>query len=140
MLSTKSRRRLMVIPVSAAGLALAASSVAWACTVQGGQTVLSNTSGARGSTFTATATPMPTGAYALAWLDANSVVVGSRACHHSTEIVGEGVATGGTARGTGVVPLTAPDGPAQVCFSQGHVGTPSVPADFTVAGGPGPVG
>ncbi len=140
MLSTKSRRCLMGIPVSGIGLALAAGSVAWACTPQGGQTFVTPESGERGSTFTATAKPMPPGAYDLAWLDADSKVVGTRFCHHSTEIVGAGVSDGTTATGVGTVPLTAKDGPAEVCFSGSNVLTYSQPAIFTVAGGLGPVG
>ncbi len=142
MLSTTSRRCLLGIPVSGIGLALAASSVAWACTVRVGSVpVLTPNSGARGSAFTISATGMDNNTtYAVAWLDSASGAVDT-ACHHSLEIVGTGQSDGkGNATGNGTVPRTAVDGMAKVCFSRDHLGSYSQDATFTVLGGLVPVG
>ncbi len=143
MLSTKIRRRLMVIPVSVTGLALAAGSVAWACTVASvAAPALVPASGVRGSTFAVTQTGVPKGVYPVRWFDANSVVapLQARTCHHSTEIVGEATNTGTTktpATGTATVPLEALDGLAEVCTD--GLGVQSGSASFLVTGGPGGV-
>lgn len=139
-------RRIALGVLTAAAVALALASVAYACTTVRGATTVTPTSGTPGTTVTATGTNAPAGsrAYDLRFLNFKSDRDSMNTCMSGSlldpdqKIGGPTTsdASGNIAATTGVIPAGAKQTPgtnvAWICFVSSGYGYATGPASFTV--------
>ncbi len=120
----RNSKRVVIGSAVAGAAAVAAASLAWACTppAPGSQTIISRSSGPGGTAITAKAkgAPVLNKGYYLKFADSMALSAEPiDACPHGVTIGGptQSTSTGKIPATSGVVPLTATPGNGQICFA-----------------------